>query len=481
MTLELGSENRVLALLRARWLQCTVVAVLALTWWRGEAWLDDLRRLDEGAVGARVAAEAAAAEKAALMPLTVDVIVGANDTLELIFRKLKLSVADLATLRALPDLRSSLDRLYPGEQLKFGVRDAQLVSLERQLSPSETLQVKRDASGFETEVIVNPLERALRVGEAVIRSSLFQAAGDAGLSDSLALRIADVFRWDIDFVLDIQQGDRFRVIYEELSQDGKPLGEGDILAVEFVNQGTVYRAIRFAHGHPRTGAAADGASGDDGDFGYYTPDGKSLRKAFLRAPLEFTRVSSRFNLFRRHPVLNRMRAHRGVDYAAPIGTPVKAAGEGRVRFIGTKGGYGKVIEIQHANEVRTLYGHLSRFARGLRQGERVRQGEIIGFVGMTGLATGPHLHYEYLLRGVHQDPQKVPLPNDRPIPASLMAQFRTHAAPLLASLDAGRVTPALLAAAGLPEAGTPRPGVPAGTARAANAAAGSADGAASGL
>jgi murein DD-endopeptidase MepM/ murein hydrolase activator NlpD len=163
-------------------------------------------------------------------------------------------------------------------------------------------------------------------------------------------------------------------------------------------------------------------------------------------------------LYRRHPVLNRMRAHRGVDYAAPTGTPVKAAGEGRVRFVGTKGGYGKVIELQHANNVRTLYGHLSRFARGLRQGERVRQGEVIGYVGMTGLATGPHLHYEYLQNGVHKDPQKVPLPTDRPIPASLMAEFRMQAGPLLASLDAGRVTPALLAATSGPD-----PAITAGT------------------
>lgn len=440
MTLEVGSKNRVLAWLKGRGLQCAVVAVLALTWWRGESWLIDVQRLDESAVSERIAADAEAAREAALIPLTVDVIVGANETLEQIFRKLRLSVTDLASLRALPDLRPNLDRLYPGELLKFSVRDAQLVSLERQLSPSETLKVRRDADGFETSVIVNPLERELRTAEATIRNSLFQAAGDAGLSDSLALRIADIFRWDIDFVLDIQPGDRFRVIYEDISQDGKPLGEGDVLAVEFINQGTVYRAIRFVHD-------LAGAENDESDVGYYTPDGKSLRKAFLRAPLEFTRVSSRFNLFRRHPILNRMRAHRGVDYAAPTGTPVKAAGEGRVRFIGNKGGYGKVIEIAHANEVRTVYGHLSRFARGLQQGERVRQGEVIGYVGMTGLATGPHLHYEYLVRGVHKDPQKVPLPNDKPIPQALLAQFRAHAEPLLASLDAGRLTPALLASA----------------------------------
>jgi murein DD-endopeptidase MepM/ murein hydrolase activator NlpD len=451
MTLEVGSKNRVLALLKGRGLQFTVVAVLALTWWRGESWLTDIGRLDESAVDAIQAAEAEASTRAILVPLTVDVIVGTNDTLERIFRKLELSVTDLATLRALPDIRRSLDRLYPGETLKFGVRDKQLVSLERQLSPSETLQVRRDQNGFDSSVIFNPLEKTVRVGEATIKNSLFQAAGEAGLSDSLAMKITNIFRWDIDFVLDIQPGDRFRVIYEELSQDGTPLGEGEVLAVEFINQGTVYRALRFAP------SGEDGGAEED-DFGYYTPDGRSLRKAFLRAPLEFTRVSSRFNLYRRHPVLNRMRAHRGVDYAAPTGTPVKAAGEGRVRFVGTKGGYGKVIELQHANNVRTLYGHLSRFARGLRQGERVRQGEVIGYVGMTGLATGPHLHYEYLQNGVHKDPQKVPLPTDRPIPASLMAEFRMQAGTLLASLDAGRVTPALLAATSGPD-----PAITAGT------------------
>ena len=372
---------------------------------------------------------ARAAAEAALLPVTVDVIVGANDTLERIFRKLSLSVTDLATLRSLPDLRASLDRLYPGELLKFRVQDSKLVGLERQLSPSETLKVSRDPNGFASELIINPLEREVVTGEATIRYSLFQAASDAGMSDALAMRIADIFRWDIDFVLDIQPGDRFRVTYEQISQDGEPIGDGDVLAVEFINQGQVYRAVRFA---------PDGQSAS-----YYTPDGKSLRKAFLRAPLEFTRVSSRFNPYRRHPVLNRIRAHRGTDYAAPIGTPVKAAGAGRVRFIGNKGGYGKVIEIEHANEIRTVYGHLSRFARGLRQGERVDQGEVIGFVGMTGLATGPHLHYEYLARGVHKDPQKVPLPNDQPIPASRMAAFREHAAPLVATLDQGSPEPYL--------------------------------------
>lgn len=366
---------------------------------------------------------------------TIDVVVSAGDSLERIFRELKLSMQDLAALRALPELRRQLDRLYPGETLTFNLRNvdeaesaAELISMERKLSLSETLTVTREPEGFSSDVIVNPLERSIHTTEGDIRQSLFMAASRAGLSDRMAMRIAEIFRWDIDFMLDIRPGDRFRLTYEKLSQDGVHVGDGDLLAVEFINQGRSYRAIRYEI---------------DGRADYYTPDGESLRKAFLRAPLEFTRVSSRFNPYRRHPVLNRMRAHRGVDYAAPTGTPVKAAGAGRVRFVGDKGGYGKVVEIEHPNEVRTLYGHLSRFARGLNRGDKVSQGEVIGFVGMTGLATGPHLHYEYLVRGVHKDPQKVPLPTADPIPQAELAAFRAHAEPLLASLEGGSPAPLL--------------------------------------
>ena len=438
MTLEVRSGASFLASHRARLLQVSAVAVLALAWWRGEAWLADSARADESAIDVRRDDALAVSTQAALGLATVDVIVGAGDTLERIFRKLELSVTDLATLRSLPNLRVQLDRLYPGELLKFGVRDSQVFTLERQLSPSETLSVKRDADGFASSVLVNPLEREARYAEGVISQSLLQAAAEAGLSDSLALRIAEIFKWDIDFVLDIQPGDRFRVLYEEISQDGERLGESDPLAVEFINQGQIYRAVRFETEPNKTS--------------YYTPDGKSLRKAFLRAPVDFTRVSSRFNLFRRHPILNRMRAHRGVDYAAPIGTPVKAAGAGRVRFVGNKGGYGKVIEIEHANAVHTVYGHLSRFKSGLGRGDRVTQGEIIGFVGMTGLATGPHLHYEYLVRGVHKDPQKVPLPNDPPLPSGRLAEFRVYSEPLLASLNASSPAPWLTARRSTPPA-----------------------------
>jgi murein DD-endopeptidase MepM/ murein hydrolase activator NlpD len=376
---------------------------------------------------------------------TIEVIVGRNDTLDRIFRKLELSLGDLASLRALPDLRKQLDRLHVGEALKFSVRGEELLALERRLSPSETLKVVRAPDGFSSDVIENPLEKDVRTASGTIRSSLFQAAGAAGIEEQTAMEIAEIFAWDIDFVLDIQQGDSFRVTYEGVSQDGEYIGDGDILAVEFVNNGNTYRAVRFA--------------APDGTAAYYTPQGQSLRKAFIRAPVTFTRISSRFNPSRRHPVLNRLRAHKGVDYAAPTGTPVHAAGDGKVRFVGRKGGYGNVVEIDHAGGVTTVYGHLSKFARGLSRGDRVRQSDVIAYVGMTGLATGPHLHYEYLVRGVHKDPQKVPLPKAEPVPAALLADFRRATAPLLATLDSTAGAPAALAASTGPEApsGASRP------------------------
>ena len=194
-------------------------------------------------------------------------------------------------------------------------------------------------------------------------------------------------------MLDIQSGDRFTVVYEEVFQDGERLRTGNVLAAKFINEGREYRAVRYVD--------------DQGHGEYFTPDGRSLRKAFIRAPVQFSRISSRFNPSRRHPVLNTIRAHRGVDYAAPVGTPVRAAGEGRVRFVGRQGGYGNVIELEHGSGVVTVYGHLSRFASQMRRGQRVELGKVIGYVGKTGLATGPHLHYEYRIRGVHKNPQTV--------------------------------------------------------------------------
>jgi murein DD-endopeptidase MepM/ murein hydrolase activator NlpD len=352
---------------------------------------------------------------------TIDVIVGRNDTLDAIFRRLALAKADLTAIRHLPGIRQSLDFLKPGDAIRVThLDDGGIEELSRKVSETETLKVVRNDAGFAAQIISNPVQTRIRTASATIDSSLFQAAEAAEISDSVALKLADVFAWDIDFVLDLREGDRFTAVYEQVYRDGGYLRDGEVLAAEFVNDGKVFRAIRF--------------TAEDGSTGYYTPDGKPLRKAFLRAPVDFTRVSSRFNTARVHPILNIIRGHMGTDYAAPTGTPVHAAGDGRVSFEGVRGGYGNSIVLAHGSGVSTLYGHLSRFARNLKGGSHVSQGDVIGYVGMTGLATGPHLHYEFLMNGVHMNPQTVRLPGAEPLHAAALAKFRRVAAPLLGSL-----------------------------------------------
>ncbi len=349
-----------------------------------------------------------------------EVVVGRNDTLDRIFRRLKLSLADLAALRDLPGLKEDIDRLKPGEKLTLRHSGGELEGFTRRLSLEQTLDVTRSASGFQAKLIENPLETRTRTVSAAIDSSLFEAMIKAGADDQTTLALADIFAWDIDFVNDIQPGDSFTVTYQAVYEKGRYLQDGPILAARFVNQGREYLAVRY--------------TAPNGHAEYYTPEGRSLRKAFLRAPLQFTRVSSPFSLHRRHPILNLIRAHKGVDYAAPIGTPVRAAGDGRVIFAGRKGGYGNLIELDHSRGITTVYGHLSRFARGIRVGRRVEQGEVIAYVGMTGLATGPHLHYEYRVNGVYKNPQTVKLPDAVPIDDGLRADFIARTGPLLATL-----------------------------------------------
>jgi murein DD-endopeptidase MepM/ murein hydrolase activator NlpD len=353
---------------------------------------------------------------------TIDVIVTRNDTLDRIFRRLKLDLADLASLRLLPGVRASLDSLKPGDALHFTHKDGQLFGLQRRISDSETLQVVRDPqAGLKASVVQNPLEMRMRTVRGRIDTSLFEAVAAAGAHDQTAVALADIFGWDIDFVLDVRPGDTFVVTYPEVWRDGVYIKDGPIQAAEFVNQGRDFEAVRYTD--------ADGAAH------YYTPDGRSLHRAFLRAPVEFTRVSSGFNLARYHPILNTIRAHKGVDYAAPIGTPVRAAGDGLVRIAGWCGGYGNMVEIEHGHGITTVYGHLSRFAHGTRPGAHVAQGSVIAFVGMTGLATGPHLHYEYRVNGVFKNPQTVSLPAAAPIDPRWRDDFLARTAPLLASLQ----------------------------------------------
>jgi murein DD-endopeptidase MepM/ murein hydrolase activator NlpD len=369
-------------------------------------------------------AAAQSAAEAALAGLSeITVVVKRNDTLDAIFRRLDYSLTDLANIRGIDAARKGLDQLRPGDELMLTTRDGQLMALHRPLSIDQTLKVERHPeTGFVASVETVPLTRHVITTGGVIDSSLFAASMSAGLRDVTTMELAEIFRWDVDFN-HLREGDAFTLVYEQLERDGEIVADGNILAAEFVNESHTYRAVRYVH--------------PDGKAEYYTPAGVSLRKAFLKSPVKFSRISSAYNPRRKHPVLNTIRAHRGVDYAAPTGTPVLAAGAGRVQYRGVKGGFGNVVEIAHTGQVVTRYGHLSRFAKGVGSGTRVEQGQVIGYVGRTGLATGPHLHFEFIERGAHVDPQKAIRRSEPgpPVPATERAVFEARIAPLLVKLD----------------------------------------------
>ena len=369
-----------------------------------------------------LAASQAVAEPVDDGPDSVEVTIQRDDTLDQIFRSIGLDLGTLAELRSRPEVRKALDVLKPGEIITLTHADGVLQTFNRQISDTLTLSVSRAGDSYAVNYIENPLETEVVGQRAVIESSLFAAGERAGMSSRTIMTLANqIFGFDIDFALDLRQGDTFGVLYEQKFQDGRYVSDGRILAAEFVNQGKTHRAVWF--------------ESKDGEVkGYFTPEGKGMRTAFLRAPLDFTRISSQFNSRRLHPVLGIMRAHKGVDYAAPTGTKVWAAGAGRVVFAGRKGGYGNVVMIDHGKGVTTVYGHLSRFAKSLRAGRSVGQGDTIGYVGMTGLATGPHLHYEYRVNGMQRNPATLPMPRTE-VPSRYMAEFRAGSEVALARLD----------------------------------------------
>jgi murein DD-endopeptidase MepM/ murein hydrolase activator NlpD len=351
------------------------------------------------------------------------VSVKSGESLSNIFDSLSIPADDWIALTKLGGDSAQLKKLKAGDQLNIKLASGRLQELSYALDETRTLNIRRGDRGFETTTLTSSLDRRSSEAAGMIRNSLFADAHRAGLSDRLILEFADIFGYDIDFAQDLQDGDHFSVVYEQLyNKGGKKVREGDILAAEFVNQGHRYRAVRYVD--------------PDGHAIYYTPEGQSLRKAFIRTPVDFARISSPFNLHRMHPILNIIRAHKGVDYAAATGTPVHATGDGKVEFIGKKSGYGNVLMIRHGAQYETVYGHLSRFASGLHEGTKIRQGQTVAFVGMTGLATAPHLHYEFRVNGIHQNPVTVPLPRANPLSSQVLAQFRNHAEPLVARLDA---------------------------------------------
>ena len=274
--------------------------------------------------------------------------------------------------------------------------------------------------GLTAKIVQQPIEKRLVFTAATIITSLSKAAKQAGLNNQQLMQLATIFQDKIDFNKNLRRGDHFNVLYTVDYLDGKRIRRGNIMAAEFTNRGKTYTAIRFTDSKNHSG--------------YYTPEGRSLKLSILRASLKYKRISSYFGSHRLHPILKIYRPHEGVDYAAPRGTPVKAAGNGVVTFIGRESGYGKVIFIQHNKKYATYYAHLSHYAKRLKRGNRVKQGQVIGYVGSTGLATGPHLHYEIRVNGIARDPLKVALPNAKSIPKAYLAEFKEHAAKFLNQL-----------------------------------------------
>ncbi|MCB1836555.1 MAG: peptidoglycan DD-metalloendopeptidase family protein [Alcanivoracaceae bacterium] len=343
-----------------------------------------------------------------------DIKVKSGDTLAKLLRNQGVSAADIHQLVTSSDDAKSLANIRPGDTLRFAMGDGgQLVALQQQLSRIETVTAERTDDTWQLTRIARDYDRQVTYAEAIIDDSLFLAGQQAGMTDNLIMQLANIFGWDIDFVMDIRKGDHFRLLYEELFLDGEKVGDGNILMAEFWNQGRHVTAFRYET--------------KSGDTDYLDLKGDSLRKEFIRSPVSFTRISSRFSTGRYHPVLHKVRAHKGIDYAAPRGTPVKAAGDGKVIHAGNKGGYGRTVIVQHGQSYTTLYAHLNGYAKGIRTGKRVRQGDVIGYVGSSGLATGPHLHYEFRLNGVHRNPLTVPLPKARGIPDNERKEFLVHA------------------------------------------------------
>ena len=340
------------------------------------------------------------------------VIIKSGDTLASIFARKGISSTTTHKVATLNEQTRKLRYIQPGDEIKLLLDEQRKLRQMKYIEDiTRTLLIQRNEDqAFTSQIINYQLDAYPVYREGVIDSSLFEAAANADIPEDVIMDLVAIFGWDIDFSLDIRSGDRFGIVYEELFKDDVKIRNGRILSAEFINDGKTYRATYYKD--------------PTGNSDYYAPDGRSMRKAFLRSPVKFSRISSRFSNKRWHPVLSKWRSHKGVDYAAARGTPIRASGDGKVIHAGNKGGYGRLIVIRHGGRYTTAYGHLHRYAKGVRSGKKVKQGQIIGYVGSSGLATGPHLHYEFRVNGVHRNPLTVKLPEAQPVNTAYLDHFR---------------------------------------------------------
>lgn len=348
--------------------------------------------------------------------------VRSGDNLSIIFQRAGLTDRDLYAFMNSNKASKLLKRIHPGHELEFHIEDRQLQGLRYRQSRLNSQLFSRNSQqefDYKKETRNPDVHTAYR--QATIDSSLFLAGQKAKMDADLIMELANIFGWDIDFGLDIRKGDHFKVLYEERFLDGEKIGNGNILAAEFTNQKTTFKAVRYED--------------TKGNAHFYTPEGRSMRKAFLRAPLDFRRISSNFNPRRLHPIKKTVRAHRGTDYAASRGTPVWASGSGKVITSTYNKASGNYVVIQHGNNIQTKYLHLHK--RKVKVGQRIKQKQIIGTVGSTGYSSGPHLHYEFLLNGVHRNPRTIlqKLPKAKAIAKSEQPRFESQVQPILASLE----------------------------------------------
>lgn len=345
--------------------------------------------------------------------------VQSGETLGTLFQQMGVPASVMHRVLELPSARAPLSRLRAGAELAFELgASGELRGLRFDRDEASRVEISLAGDQIKETVIERPLEKRVMVASGEITSSLYAAGAVAGLSNAAVNQMANAFSYDIDFTRDLRDGDHFQVVYEEIWRDGERLRSGDIIAASFVNRGTEYTALRYER---------------DGKMEFFDITGRPLKKSFMRMPIEFARISSRFNPNRRHPVLGTVRAHKGVDYAAGTGTPIMAAGDARVSFVGWQNGYGRTVVLDHGRGYSTLYAHMSRFG-SFKVGQRVQQGSTIGFVGATGLASGPHLHYEFRVNGAHRDPLTVTMPKPEPLTGAELASFRAATAPAMAQL-----------------------------------------------